>query len=1080
MSTGTTGTPAALENPWPGLAPYTEQQHELFFGREAETEELLRLIQRETLTVLFGRSGSGKSSLLHAGVIPRLRSGMYFPVLLRLNYANPNADPVEQVKAIALAAAQAGGLDVESRLTEGVTPTLWDFFHQTDFWGPRNDRLTPLLIFDQFEEAFTIGKDQRQASGFLEQLADLAENRVPLSVEQRVKQSAERITIDTANPTYKIVLSLREDFVSRLDQLRPILPAIMRSRMALLPLDGARAREVILSSGRPWVSEAVAQEIVAALAGETGAAGNAFVEAEIEPAYLSVMCHELFRRMVELGQDKITGELVANERGEILEAMYERSIEGLSEPVRMFVEDRLLTTSGFRGTVPLKEALAEGVSLQDLEILVDRRLLRFEDRLGTRHVELSHDLLTGVVKNSRALRAARAAREEEERKEQALRRALSRARRRTIIALATAVLALAGVAYSAYYWLAYIHPTSFYYRDFSDQLGKVTPYGQLKLDAVRHRKLSIKVIRKGFRGEILGMEAVDNRGNPTIQNSLSTTLNFDSPSGQVAAGRYCCLEFEYDKEGRLVSETAWNQNHVMVWGEMYVPSQGQTDSQQAVNDIHFGPDGLPKPPRAGSRAEIIQVEHQAQGHETWKYRTWDGKLVPATDNAFGSEHVFDAQGRDIKETSLNALGQPMNDAVGNATMESQYDDAGGVVSSEAFDAAGRPTLLNASGHAATKQEHDQWGRLTDISYFDVDGSPVVDKSVGAHTVRYKYDDRGNELEEAYFDIQGNPMDKPASPHYQRIVMEYNDANQVVRETFFDHAGQPATGFSGAYEARFGYDSNGNTSELSFFDKNGKPANNDEGVHLERRTYDATGQETAESYFGIDLKPVEDKDGTYSLTGHYDEDGRLDKVGYIDAKGNPPKAWGLSQILLTYDQWGNTTEKKYITTSSSPLHFTDEHITYDEFSNRTKDCYFADGAAATNTSGVSCIIGEYDDRGLETRQTYLDKAGKPMASRSGIARSEYSYNEKRQMTREAYFGLNGPANGPGGKPPLTETKYDTAGHVIEIRETDLSGNVTTKQFDAHGKQTGESHQAAPKPQAKPKSQSPATPQTPPKP
>ena len=66
----------------------------------------------------------------------------------------------------------------------------------------------------------------------------------------------------------------------------------------------------------------------------------------------------------------------------------------------------------------------------------------------------------------------------------------------------------------------------------------------------------------------------------------------------------------------------------MVWGEMYVPSQGQTDSQQAVNDIHFGPDGLPKPPRAGSKAEIIQVEHQAQGHETWKYRTWDGNWFP--------------------------------------------------------------------------------------------------------------------------------------------------------------------------------------------------------------------------------------------------------------------------------------------------------------------------------------------------------------------------------------------------------------------------------------------------------------------
>ncbi len=105
----------------------------------------------------------------------------------------------------------------------------------------------------------------------------------------------------------------------------------------------------------------------------------------------------------------------------------------------------------------------------------------------------------------------------------------------------------------------------------------------------------------------------------------------------------------------------------------------------------------------------------------------------------------------------------------------------------------------------------------------------------------------------------------------------------------------------------------------------------------------------------------------------------------------------------------------------------------------------------------------------------------MASRSGIARSEYSYNEKRQMTREAYFGLSGPAKGPAGKPPLTETQYDTAGHVIQIKETDLLGNVTIKQFDAHGKQTGESHQvttAKPKPQPKPQLQ--PQPQTPAKP
>ena len=97
---GASGTPAPspaqAQNPWPGLFWYTEEQASLFFGREAETQELLRLIQRETLTVLFGRSGLGKTSLLRAGVFPRLRPDGYFPVVLRLDYSPHAASPVEQ------------------------------------------------------------------------------------------------------------------------------------------------------------------------------------------------------------------------------------------------------------------------------------------------------------------------------------------------------------------------------------------------------------------------------------------------------------------------------------------------------------------------------------------------------------------------------------------------------------------------------------------------------------------------------------------------------------------------------------------------------------------------------------------------------------------------------------------------------------------------------------------------------------------------------------------------------------------------------------------------------------------------
>ncbi len=76
------------QNPWPGLATYDEAASDFFFGREEEAEELLRLIRLSPLTVLYGKSGLGKSSLLQAGLFPKLREAYFLPVYIRLDYAN--------------------------------------------------------------------------------------------------------------------------------------------------------------------------------------------------------------------------------------------------------------------------------------------------------------------------------------------------------------------------------------------------------------------------------------------------------------------------------------------------------------------------------------------------------------------------------------------------------------------------------------------------------------------------------------------------------------------------------------------------------------------------------------------------------------------------------------------------------------------------------------------------------------------------------------------------------------------------------------------------------------------------------
>ncbi|NUO03154.1 MAG: hypothetical protein HUU01_21295, partial [Saprospiraceae bacterium] len=69
---------------YPGATPFTTGQQHIFFGRRQDTEDLCRLIRREALVVLYGKSGLGKSSLLNAGIVPAfLEEGSYTPIVIR-------------------------------------------------------------------------------------------------------------------------------------------------------------------------------------------------------------------------------------------------------------------------------------------------------------------------------------------------------------------------------------------------------------------------------------------------------------------------------------------------------------------------------------------------------------------------------------------------------------------------------------------------------------------------------------------------------------------------------------------------------------------------------------------------------------------------------------------------------------------------------------------------------------------------------------------------------------------------------------------------------------------------------------
>jgi WD domain, G-beta repeat len=397
------GVTLNADNPWPGLLPFHEADSAYFEGRREETEDLFRLVARERLTVLFGLSGLGKSSLLQAGLFPILRGENILPVYIRLDFSTAQVDLVSQVKVAIQHECELVGIDAPAgRGTE----TLWEYFHreENDFWSRRNRPVMPLLAVDQFEEVFTLGRldahRARTTEMFLEQLADLAEGRTPAALKSWLDENPENAKhFSFGRHHYKMLLSVREDFLAELETLRERMPSVALNRMRLQRMNGRAALRVVARAVN-LVDLPVAEKIVRFVA--AGRSDVPLENLDVEPALLSVVCRELNNKRQRLSEPKITETLLQGSHDRVLNDFYERTAGDLPGAVRSFIEEQLLTVSGFRNSVALDNALSiRGITPALIDQLVDRRLLRREDRNGVQRLELTHDLLIGVVRASR-------------------------------------------------------------------------------------------------------------------------------------------------------------------------------------------------------------------------------------------------------------------------------------------------------------------------------------------------------------------------------------------------------------------------------------------------------------------------------------------------------------------------------------------------------------------------------------------------------------------------------------------------------------------------------------------------------
>ncbi|MCU0498795.1 MAG: protein kinase [Anaerolineae bacterium] len=155
-----TSTPfEVIRNPYKGLRPFDESDASDFFGRETIITQIVRHFQEERFLAVVGPSGSGKSSVVRAGVIPQIRKGAGYVITMM-----PSARPLEQLKNALLSVA----VDPSDTLTgllsarkDGLQAALSDVL---------DIRAPILLVIDQFEEVFTLVNDESERAHFLDLL----------------------------------------------------------------------------------------------------------------------------------------------------------------------------------------------------------------------------------------------------------------------------------------------------------------------------------------------------------------------------------------------------------------------------------------------------------------------------------------------------------------------------------------------------------------------------------------------------------------------------------------------------------------------------------------------------------------------------------------------------------------------------------------------------------------------------------------------------------------------------------------------------------------------------------------------
>lgn len=1099
----------SVDNPYRGLDAFYETDASFFFGRRKLVQStwlILHQLQhshRPRILAVIGGSGSGKSSLVRAGILPELaRAPMHGFERPKVLVLRPGPAPLQRLAEVVAHLPGVGEVSAstfKNREENGEYRSL----HRILTAIPDSKGCRFVIVVDQFEELYTECADVTARTSFLENLAFAASE---------------------TDGIVSVTVTLRSDFVAAVQSPGVFASAVRENRLVVPAMDRGELCEAIANPaqllGKPW-PEPFVEYLASQAEGRPGALPLLqFALRHLWPQHVAGLLDEAiwashliedfvvhvadtlfeaagteetrtadqriirraFLAMVQPGEGVADTRRVADLSELVAQNEDPAHVQQVLAPF-VAPEARLLTASEQQGHPTyelthealisswdrLRQWLGNVPDKADSErirsnLRLRRRLLSAtaEWEASSRQTELLWSSFTleraGTFLNDCApdltareinfLQASFAA------KDVAIARKKRRARYlRMAILAATALIAVAG-----WEWWDRNRVKTAYYADYSTHWGQ--PYGidplaatmvshrsaSYALDTYRGRVVALRRVNGTFNLSALSGDGIDSEG--WSQDIAEWRISY-SDNGQVAAitllgatGRAVATEqFEFDRVGSTAVV-------------LFRHAEGQPSA--FANDISMlVAKERSKPP---PRSEISQhrLYFDTAGFTTRRmFENGWGNPVPDSLGSFGRAYEYSTGGQVTAIRNVRKDGVTPIEKDGIAEMRRSYSPSGDLAAVEWRNARGAFTKRSA-------MQLDQYGNVTEVSSYNSSGALV-------ERIReiWRYDKHGNKVETLRVRVDGGPVSNHGpidTNDYDRKTSSYDKRGNLIEEAYFDEHGNPIL-HSGVARVVLGYDARGYRTEVRYFGTDGKPIVPTEpfewsffgvpetcGVRI-TESFDAHGNLVEQASFGTDNKLCINAHGYARVTASYDARDNKTEIAYYDIKGAPVtyrsfSGGGYARATLRYDGRGNQVELAFYGTNGSLT--------------------LLNGVAE---SGYARETWRYDERGNTIETAYFSPDGKPIIPtgffQDWAARETSAYDESGNQVEETFFGRDEQLLVVKAKGyARVHRAYDESGNETDEAYFGADGKLSvvpgldyahkTAAYDKHGNRTDEAY------------------------